>query len=329
MILSFNCTEEMLGQRLDKALALRAEIETRSRASHLIEEGFVHVNGRVAKPSLILRAGDQIEIQLPEAEPTDLVAYDFPLDILFEDKHLMVINKPSGLVVHPAAGHTQDTLVNALIHHTKDLSMKFGEQRPGIVHRLDKETSGVLVIAKNDQAHEKLTQQFKERGIHRIYYAVCIGTPKPAQGGIQSYLARHPVDRKKYASVLSSDRKIQTTKSPEPSFGKWAVTHYECLKTNSGLSYCKLKLETGRTHQIRVHLSEKGSPIAGDILYGADKKTKSIESKKTQSAIKALQRFLLHAAELGFIHPATGKELFFAQEWPEDILELLKSWGLK
>jgi 23S rRNA pseudouridine1911/1915/1917 synthase len=329
MILSFICPDEMLGLRLDKALALRSEIETRSRASYLIEEGLVSVNGRIGKASLLLKAGDQIEIQLPEPVPTELIPYDFPLDILFEDEHLIVINKPSGLVVHPAAGHAQDTMVNALLHHTKDLSMKFGEQRPGIVHRLDKETSGLLVVAKNDQAHEKLTQQFKERSIHRIYYAVCIGAPKPAKGSVQSYLARHPTDRKRYASLLGSDRKVQSTKLPEPSFGKWAVTHYDLLKTNSGLSYCKLKLETGRTHQIRVHLSEKGSPIAGDLLYGADKKTKSIESKKVQSEIKDLNRFLLHAAELGFTHPVTGKELMFTQEWPEDILALLKAWGLK
>lgn len=329
MILSFNCTEDMLGLRLDKALALRPEIETRSRASHLIDESLVTVNGRPAKASVVIKAGDQIEVQLPEPEPSDLVAYDFPLDILFEDEHLIVINKPSGLVVHPAAGHAQDTLVNALIHHTKDLSMKFGEQRPGIVHRLDKETSGVLVVAKNDKAHEILTQQFKDRSIHRIYYAITIGIPKPMKGQSQSYLARHPVDRKRYASVLGEDRKVQTTKSPEPAVGKWAVTHYEVLQNHGGLSYCKLKLETGRTHQIRVHLSEKGTPIAGDELYGADKRIKSIASKKIQVDLKSLNRFLLHAAELGFTHPVTGKELFFAQDWPEDIKALIKAWGLE
>jgi 23S rRNA pseudouridine1911/1915/1917 synthase len=327
MTLSFNCSDEMLGLRVDKALALRAEIETRSRASHLIEDGRVSVNGRPAKASLVLKAGDHIEVQLPEPEPTELIGYNFTLDILFEDEDLIVINKPAGLVVHPAAGHAQDTLVNALIFHAKDLSMKFGEKRPGIVHRLDKETSGILVVAKNDRAHENLTRQFKERTIHRIYYAVCMGSPKPAKGTIQSYLARHPTDRKKYASVLGTDRKIQTTKSPEPSVGKWSVTHYEVMKANMGLSYCKLKLETGRTHQIRVHLSEKGSPIAGDTLYGADKKIKSLESKATQASVKDLHRFLLHAAELGFSHPSTGKELFFKKDWPLDVKPLIQSWG--
>jgi 23S rRNA pseudouridine1911/1915/1917 synthase len=329
MILSFNCTEEMLGLRLDKALAQRVEIQTRSRASHLIEDGLVTVNGRKVKASLVLNDGDRIEIHLPEPESTDLIPYEFPLDVLFEDEHLIVINKPSGLVVHPAAGHAQDTLVNALIHHVKDLSMKFGEQRPGIVHRLDKETSGILVVAKNDKAHENLTQQFKHRSIQRIYYAVCIGVPKPPKGQSQSYLARHPVDRKRYASILGLDKKVQTIKEPEPAIGKWAVTHYEVLKSHSGLSYCKLKLETGRTHQIRVHLAEKGTPIAGDSLYGADNKIKTISAKKVQVDLKNLNRFLLHAAELGFVHPITAKNLFFTQDWPADVKPLLQQWGLE
>jgi 23S rRNA pseudouridine1911/1915/1917 synthase len=327
MTLSFVCPEEMLGLRLDKALALKEEIQTRSRAAHLIDENLVTVNGRSPKASLVLKAGDHIEIQLPEPVATELLPYDFDLHVLFEDDDVIVINKPSGLVVHPAAGHAQDTLVNALIHHAKDLSMKFGEQRPGIVHRLDKETSGILVVAKNDKAHENLARQFKERSIHRIYYAICIGTPKPARGVSQSYLARHPMDRKRYASVFGEDRKIQTTREPESPTGKWAVTHYEVLQSKSGLSYCKLKLETGRTHQIRVHLSEKGTPIAGDHLYGAEKKIKTLESKKIQEDVKNLSRFLLHAADLGFTHPTTGKELLFQQPWPEDVRRMMKIWG--
>lgn len=329
MILSFTCPEEMLGLRLDKALALRPEIETRSRASHLIADGLVSINGRPAKASALLKAGDHISVQIPAPVTQELVGYDLPLDILFEDEHLIVLNKPSGLVVHPAAGHAQDTLVNALIHHTKDLSMKFGEQRPGIVHRLDKETSGILVVAKNDRAHENLTRQFKERRTHRIYFAVCLGTPKPTSGKIQSYLARHPVDRKRYASIMSEDRKIQTSPTPERNIGKWAITNYEVLRSHSGLSYCRLKLETGRTHQIRVHLSEKGTPIAGDELYGASKKIKSIPSKSVQEGLKNLHRFLLHAAELGFSHPVTEKNLHFTQDWPRDIKPLLKTWGFE
>jgi 23S rRNA pseudouridine1911/1915/1917 synthase len=328
MILSFQCEEEMIGLRLDKALVLRSEITTRSRAAHLIENGLVQVNSKLAKASTVLKAQDKIVITLPEPEPTELVPYDFPLDILFEDEDLIVINKPSGLVVHPAAGHFQDTLVNALLFHTKNLSMKFGEQRPGIVHRLDKETSGILVVAKNDQAHENLTRQFKARTIHRIYFCICMGVPRPPKGVIESYLARHPTDRKRYASLMTPERKIQTTREPEPTFGKWAVTHYETLKSHSGLSLCRLKLETGRTHQIRVHLSEKGTPIVGDTLYGADKKIKSIESQKLQAELKDLDRFLLHAAELGFAHPKTGQDLYFQQPWPADISALIQKWGL-
>lgn len=318
----------MSGLRLDKAVALIAEIGTRSRASHLIEDSAVWLNGKLAKASAQVKEGDAIEIKLPEPEASDLQPFDLKLDVLFEDEDLIVINKPAGLVVHPAAGHAQDTLVNALIAHTDDLSMKFGEERPGIVHRLDKETSGVIVVAKNDKAHESLTSQFKERSTHRIYFAVCLGTARTLQGTIRSFLARHPVDRKRYASVLGEDRKPLTDPDENPGLGKWAVTHYEVLQRKGGFSYLKLKLETGRTHQIRVHLSENGLPIAGDSLYGADRKIKNIESRTSQEDLRSLPRFLLHAAELGFTHPRTGERMFFKKEWPDEIQPLLKKWGL-
>lgn len=318
----------MAGLRLDKALALVPEVGTRSRASHLLEAQSVFLNGKIAKASAAVKENDLIEISLPEASPSSLQPYDLKLDVLFEDKDLIVINKPSGLVVHPAAGHAQDTLVNALLAHTDDLSMKFGEERPGIVHRLDKETSGIIVVAKNDQTHEALTAQFKERSTHRVYYAVCLGTAKNLSGTIKSFLARHPVDRKRYASVLNEDRKPLQDQDNPPLTGKWAVTHYEVLSRKSGLSYLKLKLETGRTHQIRVHLSENGLPIAGDELYGANKKIKNIEAKGTQEDVRHLSRFLLHAAELAFTHPRTQERMSFKQDWPEDLRLLLKKWGL-
>lgn len=318
----------MAGLRLDKALALVPEVGTRSRASHLLEAQSVFLNGKIAKASAAVKENDLIEISLPEASPSSLQPYDLKLDVLFEDKDLIVINKPSGLVVHPAAGHAQDTLVNALLAHTDDLSMKFGEERPGIVHRLDKETSGIIVVAKNDQTHEALTAQFKERSTHRVYYAVCLGTAKNLSGTIKSFLARHPVDRKRYASVLNEDRKPLQDQDDPPLTGKWAVTHYEVLSRKSGLSYLKLKLETGRTHQIRVHLSENGLPIAGDELYGANKKIKNIEAKGTQEDVRHLSRFLLHAAELAFTHPRTQERMSFKQDWPEDLRLLLKKWGL-
>lgn len=319
----------MVGIRLDKALAMLPEISTRSRAAHLIESENVSVNGRLAKASLSLKLEDEVTVKLPPPVPSELQPYDFKLDVLFEDADLIVINKPSGLVVHPAAGHAHDTLVNALISHTENLSMKFGEERPGIVHRLDKETSGIIVIAKNDRAHEALTAQFKERSTHRVYFAVAIGTSKNLSGSFKSFLARHPVDRKRYSSVLGSDRKPLQDKDNAPEIGKWAVTHYEVLQRKSGLSYLKLKLETGRTHQIRVHLSENGLPIAGDIVYGADKKIKTLEARSTQEEVRSLNRFLLHAAELGFTHPRTQERMSFQQDWPEDIQLYLKKWGLR
>nr|BFD68882.1 RluA family pseudouridine synthase [Bdellovibrio sp. HAGR004] len=321
-------TAEMNGLRLDKAMALIEEVGTRSRAAHLLESSAVLLNGKPAKASVAVKENDLIEIQLPEPEPTELQPYDLKLDVLFEDEDLIVINKPAGLVVHPAAGHAHDTLVNALIAHTDDLSMKFGEERPGIVHRLDKETSGVIVIAKNDKAHESLTSQFKERSTHRIYYAVCLGTARTLSGTVKSFLARHPVDRKRYASVLGEDRKPITSQEDAPDIGKWAVTHYDVLQRKGGFSYMKLKLETGRTHQIRVHMSESGLPIAGDILYGADRKIKSIEARGSQEDVRQLSRFLLHAAELGFTHPRTSERMFFQKDWPEEIQILLKKWGL-
>lgn len=326
--MKMTATADMVGLRLDKALALIPEVGNRSRAAHLIENSLISVNGKEAKASAQVKATDIIEITFPEATPSELQPYDLPLDVLFEDEDLLVINKPSGLVVHPAAGHSQDTLVNALLAHTKDLSMKFGEERPGIVHRLDKETSGVIVVAKNDFTHEALTAQFKERSTHRIYNAVAIGTVKNFNGSFRSFLARHLVDRKRYASILGPDRKPVTDLDDPPEFGKWAVTHYEVLARKSGLSYLKLKLETGRTHQIRVHLSENGLPIAGDNLYGADHKVRSVESKYVQKDLRGLDRFLLHAAELGFTHPRTQERMSFKKDWPEDIQVLLKKWGL-
>lgn len=318
----------MLGQRLDKALSLIPEIGTRSRASILLEEKRILVNGNFVKASYSVQINDKFEVTLPAPEPSDLQPYDFPLDILFEDEDIIVVNKPAGLVVHPAAGHAQDTLVNALLHHTESLSMKFGENRPGIVHRLDKETSGVLVVAKNDSAHENLSQQFQERSIRRIYYAVIIGTPKNSEGTITSFLNRHPIDRKRQSSVLDENKKIITDLNRVDVDGRFAITKYKLLSSKSGLSYMQMKLETGRTHQIRVHLSEQGLPIAGDATYGADKKVRNLAAKATQADIKDLTRFMLHAGELDFDHPRSKARLEFKADWPSAEKELLIKWGL-
>lgn len=315
--LHLNISAEFVGLRLDRFLTSLPEIISRSFAQDLIEKKLVHVDGKEARASLALKQDQVVEINLPEqAETTALVPYDLPLDIIFEDKDLIVLNKPSGLVIHPAAGHEQDTLVNALLYHTQDLSMK-NEQRPGIVHRIDKETSGLLVIAKNDLAHERLAQQFKDKTSHRIYHAVTSAVLPKKTGTIRSYLARHPSDRKRYAS-LRIQNKIISSFDETIENGKWAITHFERLAQSSGFSYVKLKLETGRTHQIRVHLSEMANPLVGDTQYGY-----SVQKFKNQK----LKRFYLHAAELGFIHPTTNQQMLFKVDWPAIDRRQITEWG--
>lgn len=300
--------ESILGLRLDKYLGGVEGIESRSRAHTLIQEKSVLVNGSPAKASYVLKGGESLQIQIPEAPPIDLQPLDLKLEILFEDEYLIVLNKPTGLVVHPAAGHAQDTLVNALMAHVKDFAMKFGEQRPGIVHRLDKDTSGIMVVAKSDVVHEALSLQFKERSIKRHYLAVTAGVFKTHQGTITSFLARHPKDRKRYSSVRDLNKKIIRDIKCNPGIGKWSHTDFQVLGTHkSGMTYVRLKLHTGRTHQIRVHLSELGFPILGDEIYGS------------QSEKKSVARLALHAAELGFIHPITNESMNFQIGWPVDL----------
>jgi 23S rRNA pseudouridine1911/1915/1917 synthase len=310
-IIELLVAEQHVGLRLDKFLSLHEKIRTRSRAEHLISSEFVLVQEKKAKASYALKLGDKVKIQIPLEKERKLEPIDISIDVVFEDRDVIVVNKPAGLVVHPSAGHETNTLVNGLLFHTSDLSMKFNEERPGIVHRIDKETSGLLVVAKNDFAHEKLVQQFQERKVHRIYKALAFGEFACQQGRIESQLARHPTDRKRFASV---------------SGGKWAATRYKVIKTVHQMSYLELKLETGRTHQIRVHMSEKGHPLVGDNLYGASKKIKSVQSRKIQDEIKDLKRFFLHAEQLGFEHPKSGEWMQFEKGWPEEDIKLLREW---
>lgn len=322
-------TTDWIGLRLDKALSLHEKISTRSRAEHLITNECVLVNGKNMKSSYAVKANDRIEISFPEIKTTELLPYALKLDILFEDKDLLVINKPPNLVVHPAAGHEQDTLVNALIYHTSDFNMKFGDQRPGIVHRLDQETSGLLVVAKNDETLEHLALQFKNRTTHRIYFAICMGKATHEKGTIKSYLARHPADRKRFASVRDDRGAKMTDIHKQPTVGKWAVTHYQLLSSmpSRDLHYISLKLETGRTHQIRVHLSEFGLPILGDKLYGDNRKVKHIKDPALSDLLNGAKRCALHAAELGFEHPRSKEKMFFKVDWP-DYHELRKYFPL-
>ncbi len=326
--LQFKISAELSGIRLDKALAAIDEIGTRNRAQSLIENDKVTLNNQPVKSSYLVKEGDLFKIELPEAQSSTLTPLDLKLDILFEDEDLLVINKPAGLVIHPAAGHENDTLVNALIHHTQNLSMKFGEDRPGIVHRLDKDTSGTLVVAKNDFTHEALSQQFQDRKVHRIYWALSHGLAAKPQIKIQSFISRHPINRKKMASLKDKHGRIITDPQANPKIGKWAVTHVSKVHVKNNMTLYRLKLETGRTHQIRVHLSEAGLPIVGDVLYGSHKKIKAIPQEEIRSDIESLDRFMLHAAELGFTHPRTQQNLLFKTPWPEKDHALIKKWGL-
>lgn len=292
-------------QRLDKWLSELEFIPSRSRAAELIQRGHVSLNGIPLKASQKIAPGAVVTVEIPNPPPSNLVALDAPLDILFEDEDIIVVNKPAGLVVHPSAGHAQDTLVNILLYHANQLSMGFNENRPGIVHRIDRDTSGILVIAKNDQAHFDLAKQFKEKSTHRIYWAICHGRPKMIEGRIQTLLARHPKDRKRFAS--------------HPNTGKVAITHYKVLKSNRNFSWIQCRLETGRTHQIRVHLSESGCPIVGDPLYGA---------KVRDRKLSFVTRMALHACELGFTHPRSGERMSFKIPWPDDLLQLVEKTGV-
>jgi 23S rRNA pseudouridine1911/1915/1917 synthase len=308
--------------RLDKALTHDPNIESRSQATRLIDLGLVELKGKKIKPSHQTATGEVFSVTLPPERKRELVPFDFKLDIAFEDKHLIVVNKPAGLVVHPAAGHYQDTLVNALLHHTNQLSSGFAEDRPGIVHRLDKDTSGLIVIAKNDSVHRALAKQFKKKMVHRIYWAVCFGKFKDPSGTITSYLKRHPNDRKRFASE-------KVAKGEEPT-GKVAITHYQVKETlPAGLSLLHLKLETGRTHQIRVHMSENGHAIVADPIYSSEGRIKSVASVNARKVLESFPRLALHAAELGFIHPKTSEHVKFFSPWPNDISSYVEDLGFQ
>ena len=298
--------------RLDKALADASGL-SRERIKTLIADGAVTVSGRVAgNTSAKIAGGEQFAIALPPLAPLDAEAQDIPLDVVFEDEHLIVVNKPAGLVVHPAAGNLDGTLVNALLHHCAGrLSGINGTLRPGIVHRIDKDTSGLLVVAKSDAAHEGLARQFADHSIERTYLAVCSGHPRPAEGTISARLGRSDANRKKMAVLPDTANR-----------GKHAVTHYRTLKPLRDCALIECKLETGRTHQVRVHLASIGHPLLGDPVYGRDPKALRPLLQELGFARQAL-----HAASLGFVHPVTGKRLAFAAKPPADMEELIDRTG--
>ena len=313
----------MAGLRLDVALSQHAEIESRSQATNLISRGLVKLSEKCIKPSFKTQLGQIFNVVIQVEELESLHPYEYKLDIEYEDDDIIVINKPSGLVVHPAAGHYQDTLVNALLHHTNILATGFEVGRPGIVHRIDKDTSGLLVDAKNDSALRSLAAQFKNKSVHRVYWCVCYGQFKLLAGTIRTQLHRHPRDRKRFASI----KEVATPSTN--SHGKLAITHYRVQKfSKSGFTLAHCKLETGRTHQIRVHLSELGHPIVADPIYCTGHRLNSLKSPQMRSAIKGVPHLMLHAAELGFIHPTSKKNMSFSAPWPNELHDVLKKLEL-
>ncbi len=310
-IIQLTVSDEIAGLRADVGLAKAGVFNTRSQVKKIFTDKKVFVNGKYIKPSQILVIGDSIQVEVPLQLEEWLAPYDIPLDILFEDADVLVLNKPAGLVVHPAAGHRNDTLINALIAHQKTLSPGSSPFRPGLVHRIDKDTSGLLVLAKNEKTHSSLAKQFLRKTVHRVYWAVVFGRPKEDKGTITSYISRSPNDRKKFMAT-------------QEAIGKHATTHYEVLKSTGVVSLVQLKLETGRTHQIRVHMSSITHPIVGDDTYGGKKRAHSLASQGLKHLIQDMPRFALHAKELGFTHPVKQERMTFDSPWPEDLKELLR-----
>lgn len=290
---------EDAGVRIDKYLAEQLPDITRSYLQKLLKDGSVQMNGKQVKASTKTAAGAVIALTIPEPEEPEILPENIPLDILYEDSDVILINKPKDMVVHPAAGHYTGTLVNALMYHCRgDLSGINGVLRPGIVHRIDKDTTGVLIVCKNDRAHNALAEQLKEHSITRKYRAIVCGNLKEDEGTVDAPIGRHPQDRKKMAIVRSG--------------GKRAVTHYRVLERFGNDTYIECQLETGRTHQIRVHMASLGHPLLGDEIYGRAKSPFKLEGQT------------LHAMVLGFIHPTTGEYMEFEAPLPEYFEKLLE-----
>ena len=301
-MIPLDLTADREGERLDAFLARSVPDLTRSAAQRLLERGAVTLRGRAAKKNDKTRLGDSLTVCLPEPQPVDLVPQNIPLDVIYEDDDVIVVNKPVGLVVHPAPGHPDGTLVNALLYHCgTSLSGINGELRPGIVHRIDRDTSGLIVAAKNDRAHLALAAQLQDHSLARVYEAVAVGGFREDSGTVDAPIGRHPVDRKK----MAVDRKN----------GREAVTHWSVLARYPGYTHVECRLETGRTHQIRVHLASIGHPLLGDTVYGSKKPWPGLAGQ------------CLHARKLRFIHPSTGAPLELEcplPDWFRDVLEKLE-----
>lgn len=295
----FTADIEHEDQRIDRYLTEMLPEQSRSFFQKLIRDGFVMVNHIIVKVNYRLKTGDVIEIDIPDAVPTEIVPENIPLDILYEDDDLLIVNKPKGMVVHPAVGHSTGTLVNAIMYHCQgNLSGINGEIRPGIVHRIDKDTTGSLIICKNDEAHRNIAEQIKEHSVTRRYVGVVAGTFSEESGTVEGAIGRHPNDRKR----MTINEKN----------GKPAVTHYRVLQTLKGASFMEFELETGRTHQIRVHMASISHPLLGDTVYGNSKNPYKLQGQA------------LHARTIGFIHPTTGEYIEVSAPIPEYMTELMR-----
>lgn len=296
----FQMTEEYEGERIDKCMAMLLDSLSRNYIQKLIKEGQVLVNGMPVKSSYPVCVDDEVVFSLPPSQEPDILPENIPLDILYEDEDLLVVNKPKGMVVHPAAGHYSGTLVNGIMFHCgEELSGINGVMRPGIVHRIDRDTTGSLIVCKNDRAHKHIAAQLKEHSITRQYRAICYGVIEEEEGTVDRPIGRHPTDRKRMAVCEHG--------------GKAAVTHYRVLQRFREYSYIECELETGRTHQIRVHMASVGHPLLGDEVYGAGRKCPF-----------SLQGQTLHAMTIGFIHPSTEKYLEIVAPMPEYFTHLLE-----
>ncbi len=304
---SFEVSETDAGTRLDAFLASRIDGWSRARLQRLIDSGDVLVNGKLAKPSYKVSASDQVEVELIPAPPGNFTPENIPLEIVFEDDHVIVINKPAGLVVHPAAGIHSGTLANALAYHFQQLS-NAGSVRPGLVHRLDKDTSGLLVVAKTETDHENLADQFRAREVFKSYVALVYGAVKQESGRIEQPIARDPRNRTRMAIVPG---------------GRGALSLYRVRRSYNSFTLLEVELKTGRTHQIRVHLSWLKHPVVGDELYGAGRDN-NIRDVHLRAQIRKLKRQFLHAEQLGFRHPHTGEQVRFAVSLPAELTGLLE-----
>ena len=295
-------TADQAGERVDVFLSRNIETMTRSAAAKLLEEGAVLLCGKPVKKNYKMCLGDELEVTLPEPEPVEAIPQNIPLDVVYEDEDVIVVNKPVGMVVHPAAGHPDGTLVNALLYHCgNSLSGINGQLRPGIVHRIDRDTSGLIISAKNDMAHQKLADQLQDHSLYREYEAVCVGNLKEDCGTINAPIGRHHTDRKKMAI--------------DPKNGREAVTHWTVLARYPGYTHIQCRLETGRTHQIRVHMASTGHPLLGDIIYGSKKPYPGLAGQ------------CLHARKLSFVHPRNGERMTVECPLPDWFTQVLTKLG--